>query len=392
MSYQTVNPFNLRPIKKYESQSTKELEILLKKCDSAQREWRYSFRENACSALLNLAEQLLAKKAMASQLMAEEMGKPVQQGVAEIEKCALCCQYYAENAPNFLESRGLFVSKIPAQIDYQALGVILGIMPWNFPFWQVIRFAVPAIAAGNGVVVKHSPNTYGCGELLAEIFSKAGLPEDLYTNIQVKTDQVEKIIANPIIKGVSLTGSVKAGSAVGALAGKYIKPVVLELGGSNPFIVLEDADIDLALNTAIQKMQNSGQSCIAPKRFIIHKKWAGTFAEGIKKRLEDYQPGDPLLESTKMGPLARLDLAQHLEEQVKKSIKKGAKEFLKPYRKDASFYPGILTGVKPGMPAFDEELFGPVYAISEISSWEEARDLANNSHYGLGASVFTRNP
>ncbi|MGQ3089035.1 aldehyde dehydrogenase family protein, partial [Flavobacterium sp.] len=271
------------------------------------------------------------------------------------------------------------------------LGVILGVMPWNFPYWQVFRFAIPAIIAGNTVVVKHASNVAGCGILIEELFREAGFPEGIYSNLLISGEQVEAVISHPIVKAVSLTGSEKAGAAVASAAAKQIKKAVLELGGSNAFIVCEDADVEDAIAVAVNaRMQNTGQSCIAAKRFLVHDTLYDVFLDGFKKGVETLKAGDPMDESTQVGPMAREDLAIEIEKQVEKSVGMGAEIITGGKRKDAFYTPTILTGVTTDMPVFREEVFGPVAAVTTFSTFEEAVQLSNATEFGLGVSIFTK--
>ncbi len=391
MSFATTNPFTLQPISSYPAQTPESIRQQVEACAEAQKKWRkLSFSERAVP-IQKLAKVLLHNKEEAALLMAEEMGKPFQQGVAEVEKCAWCCEHYATHAKSYLQSSTIDLDDGVGKIVYQPLGVLLGIMPWNFPFWQVIRFGVPALMGGNTVLLKHAPNVYGCAALLQKICIEAGIHENCYSNIQMKTADVAELIANPIIKGITLTGSVAAGEAVGAEAGKHIKPMVLELGGSNPFIVFPDADMDTVMAAAEQKLQNAGQSCIAPKRFIIHHEVYETFIDRLLKVVNKYAPSNPTDTDCTMGPLARLDLAEKLEQQVKDSLAQGATALVPFKREGACVWPAILSEVTPHMTAFSEELFGPVYAITTFAETEEAFTIANQGEFGLGASIFTQN-
>ncbi|TXC76241.1 aldehyde dehydrogenase family protein [Luteibaculum oceani] len=391
MNYQTVNPFDQSVISKYDYLDEKDLPIVLKNAQIAYKNWRKSDFKQRSVLLLQIADLLESQKFKAAELMAIEMGKPLAQGIAEVEKCALCCRHYANYSKSYLEKTPIDVPEGKAWIQYQPLGVIFGIMPWNFPFWQVIRFAIPALAGGNVILLKHAPNVFGCANFIQDIFEQAGTPKHAFQNLIISEELAKTVIESPIVKGVTLTGSVGAGSKVGEITGKQIKPIVLELGGNNPFIVFPDADMDLVLSQAEAKLQNAGQSCIAPKRFLIHKDLSQNFIDKLKYIIDNYSVNDPLSEETKLGPLARLDLAEKLEEQVARTVKNGAVELVKFRREDAKVWPCLLSNVTSDSPAFEEELFGPVFCITEFSTIEEAIDLANKSDFGLGASVFTKN-
>jgi succinate-semialdehyde dehydrogenase/glutarate-semialdehyde dehydrogenase len=319
------------------------------------------------------------------------MHKPISQAIAEVEKCALLCNYYFENAELFLVTKSIKTEATESFVTFEPLGVILGVMPWNFPFWQVFRFAVPTIIAGNTVVVKHASNVPKSANLIQEIFEKAGFPKACYQDLPISSSEVANIIANPIIKAVSLTGSEQAGIAVATEAGKHLKKCVLELGGSNAFIILEDANLDKAVATAVNaRMQNAGQSCIAAKRFLVHEDIEEEFVAKFKVAIQNLKTGNPLDKETQIGSLARLDLAEELDVQVQKSIQMGAQLILGGKRNNAFYEPTILTNVTPQMPVFFEETFGPVAAIITFKTIEETIELSNESQFGLGVSIFTQ--
>lgn len=331
-------------------------------------------------------QQLLAEKCSL------EMGKPLKQAIAEVKKCATLCKYYLENAEDYLAEQHIQTDGKESYVTYEPMGVILGVMPWNFPYWQVFRFAIPAIIAGNTVVVKHASNVAGCAQLLEELFVDAGFPEGVYQNLLISGDQVKKVIENPIIKAVSLTGSEKAGASVASIAASQIKKSVLELGGSNAFIVLEDADIDKAAKEAVTaRMQNTGQSCIAAKRFLVQDAVYNEFLEKFKTGAEAMKKGNPMDMETDIGPLARVDLAEDIEKQVNESVKMGAKVLIGGKRDKAFYEPTILTDITPEMPVFKEEVFGPVAPVMKFSTFDEAVKLSNGTDFGLGVTVFTEN-
>jgi succinate-semialdehyde dehydrogenase / glutarate-semialdehyde dehydrogenase len=365
---------------------------VLELAETTQRTWQeisVSERVKYCNSLHNI---LLENKKKYAEIITTEMHKPISQSLAEIEKCALLCNYYAENSTLFLKSKLIPTENKECFITYEPLGTILGIMPWNFPFWQVFRFAVPTIIAGNTIVVKHASNVPKCAEILQTIFEKAGFPLGCYQNLSVSSNQIASIIAHPIIKAVSLTGSEQAGIAVASEAGKYLKKCVLELGGNNAFIVLEDANLEKAIEIAVNaRMQNAGQSCIAAKRFLVQESIHDAFISQFKAAVEKLKSGNSLDNDTQIGPLARIDLAEELEIQVKKSIAMGAKLLLGGNRDEAFFEPTILTQVTPEMPVFKEETFGPVIAITSFKTLDEAISLSNQSDFGLGVSIFTKN-
>lgn len=346
---------------------------------------RLKFIKNLIFALTNNKETLVRQ-------CTAEMGKPYKQAVAEVEKCRLLCEYYIDNAEEFLASKTIKTDASETYVTYEPLGVILGVMPWNFPYWQVFRFAIPNIIAGNTVAVKHASNVAGCAIMIEQLFKEAGFPDGVYKNLLISGKQVEKVIENPIVKAVSLTGSEKAGASVAATAAKGIKKSVLELGGSNAFIILEDADIDKAAETAVTaRMQNTGQSCIAAKRFLVHESLFDAFTTKFKSRVEALKSGDPMDEDTYIGPLARVDLAEEVEKQVEESVKMGAKIITGGNRNNAFYEPTILTDVTTDMPVFKEEVFGPVAPVMPFSTFEEAVELSNATEFGLGVTVFTEN-
>ncbi len=322
-----------------------------------------------------------------------EMGKILRESIAEIEKCAWLCDHYAQHGPEMLESESAPSDGTVSYIRFEPLGVIYAIMPWNFPFWQVLRFAVPTILAGNAVVLKHAPNVLGCARGIERLFKEAGFPDALFSNLFIPVDLSDTVIAHPLVCGVTLTGSQRAGKAVAAQAGKHLKKTVLELGGSDPYIVLADADFQPACKTALNsRMMNTGQVCIAAKRFIVEKKIFDRFTEELKFQLGHLKLGDPLDEKVDIGPMARPDLVETIDQQVKKSLEMGATLVTGGKVINDRFYaPTLLTGVKKGMPVYDEETFGPVSVIIPAEDAEDAIRIANDTTFGLGASLWTGN-
>lgn len=344
--------------------------------------------------LMNKAADILESCAQEfARIMAQEMGKPINEGAAEVKKCAWVCRYYAENAAGFLENQKAKTDASESFVSYEPLGAVLAIMPWNYPFWQVFRFAVPSIMAGNVAILKHASNVPESALAIESVFANAGFPEYVFRSLLISGKTAEELISDNRIAAVTLTGSNAAGIKVGGAAGAAIKPCVLELGGSDAFIVLEDADVKQAAKTGVQaRMLNSGQSCIAAKRFIIHEKIYDKFIKEFLDNMKALKMGDPTDQKTNTGPQAREDLRDELAAQVENSVKKGAKILLGgkvPKRKGAWYPPTILTDVKKGMPAADEEMFGPVAAIIKVSGEEEALKTANESEFGLGASLWT---
>ncbi|MCL9809645.1 NAD-dependent succinate-semialdehyde dehydrogenase [Flavobacterium luminosum] len=340
----------------------------------------------------NLQLELEKNRNYYATLITKEMNKPITQSLAEVDKCGLLCDFYINNAAVFLETKHIKTEAVESFVTYEPLGVLLGIMPWNFPFWQVFRFAIPSIIAGNVVLVKHASNVPESAQSIENLFIKSGFPEGIYQNIAIKSDKVSEIIAHPFVKAVSLTGSEAAGSSVAAQAGKYLKKSLLELGGSNAFIVCNDANIDQTIRIAVNaRMQNAGQSCIAAKRFLIHQDIFEAFTEKYKKALSELIQGDPMHPETQIGPMARIDLAEDLEKQVNQSVSMGAKIILGGQREGAFYSPTIITKVTPEMPVFKEETFGPVAVLLSFKTLDEAIALSNLSEFGLGVSIFTQN-
>ena len=353
--------------------------------------WQKETLEHRISFLPKLAKTLSENKQQYAEFITNEMHKPITQAIAEVEKCALLCTYYYENATQFLATKHIKTDASESFVTYEPLGVILGVMPWNFPFWQVFRFAVPSLTSGNTVVIKHASNVPKSAKLIQTIFEDAGFPKGCYQDLPIPSAEVAQIIANPMIKAVSLTGSEQAGIAVATEAGKHLKKCVLELGGNNAFIVLDDANLEKAVAIAVNaRMQNAGQSCIASKRFLVHENIEEAFVSQLKTAVQKLKTGNPLDKTTEIGALAREDLAEELEIQVRKSIEMGAKLACGGKRTDAFYEPTILTNVSVKMPVFNEETFGPVVAITTFKTLEEAIELSNTSEFGLGVSVFTQ--
>ena len=364
----------------------------LKLAKTTQKTWQENSISERVIYLQNLQRILLKNKETYARLITTEMHKPITQAIAEVEKCALLCDYYLENAESFLETKKIKTENSESYVSYEPLGVVLGVMPWNFPFWQVFRFAVPTLTAGNTVVVKHASNVPKCANIIQTIFEEAGFPKGCYQNLPIPSNKVDEVIANPIIKAVSLTGSEQAGIAVATEAGKHLKKCVLELGGNNAFIILEDANLEKAVATAVNaRMQNAGQSCIAAKRFLVQESIHDAFVSQFKAAVEKLKSGNPLNNDTQIGSLARVDLAKELEIQVKKSIVMGAQLILGGNRNEAFFEPTILIQVTPEMPVFKEETFGPIAAITSFKTLDDAITLSNQSDFGLGVSIFTQN-
>jgi len=386
----SINPFDPSRIINYPQLSDMSLAIRLGRSHSTFAQYRFtSFVDR--SELMNRVAALLRERSRElAEEITREMGKPLTEAEAEVKKCAWVCEYYAENAALFLEEKVVETEADESRVMFEPLGPILAVMPWNFPFWQVFRFAAPALMAGNTVLLKHASNVQGCAGNIESLFMAAGFEEGIFQNLAIGSDRVAAVIASEYVKAVTLTGSEQAGVAVASEAGRHLKKCVLELGGSNAFVVLNDANRELALNLAIPaRMQNGGQSCIAAKRFILESWIAEDFVPLLVARVKDLVMGDPMKEGTQVGPLVSIRQAKEVEEQVNKSIEMGAKLLLGGERNGAFYQPTILTEVVPGMPVFDEEVFGPVYAIMEASSPEHALELSNASAFGLGMQLFT---
>jgi succinate-semialdehyde dehydrogenase/glutarate-semialdehyde dehydrogenase len=377
----------------FEETSPGELERILARADTRSREWR-ALPVAARGERLRAAGRILRERKDAyARTMALEMGKPLGQGVAEAEKCAWVCDYYADQAAAMLADQPRQTDAARSYVRFEAIGPVLAIMPWNFPFWQVFRFAAPALAAGNAGILKHAPNVSRCALEIEDVFRGAGFPDGLFQTVFLSNEGAGRVIADGRVRAVTLTGSDRAGSEVAEQAGRHLKRTVLELGGSDPFIVLEDADLDRAPKIAAEaRLQNSGQSCIAAKRFIVVAAIMDAFLERFIAEMRSRRVGDPLDPAMQIGPQARLDLRENLHRQVRESVQRGAKVVLGGQLPDGpgAFYPPtVLTAVQPGMPAFDEETFGPVAAVVRASDEADAIRIANASQYGLGASIWT---
>ncbi|GAA4360979.1 NAD-dependent succinate-semialdehyde dehydrogenase [Hymenobacter saemangeumensis] len=394
MPIESYNPYTDRVLRRFSAFSWSKTERILAQADKAARAWRGTTFAHRAGVLHRAAALLRQRQDELARLMALEMGKPVVDGRAEVQKCAACCDFYADKAEEFLADELIQTDAGRSFISYQPLGVVLAVMPWNFPLWQVVRFAAPALMAGNVGLLKHASNVPQCALALEQVFHDAGLPPAAFRSLLIGSDLVEKLIEDDRVQAVTLTGSEGAGSAVAATSGRHIKKTVLELGGSDPFLVLADADLPLAAKTAAQaRMINAGQSCIAAKRFIVEKPVLKEFIRLLKGHLLEMQTGDPLDEATQYGPLARPDLADDLTRQVEDSVAQGAKVELfggQSQPGSALFRPMILSNVKPGQRAYEEELFGPVALVLEAKDAADALRLANDSRFGLGAAIWTQ--
>jgi len=392
MSFTTKNPYTLQNIKEYDILNDSKVEEIIEKAHRTYLKFRQKKPSSRIEKMLKIAEILIENKKKYAKQITFEMGKPISQSIKEIEKCALVCKYYAKHSEHLLQTESIKQDGSIANISKEPLGIIFGIMPWNYPFWQVFRVLAPNIMLGNSLIIKHSPNTLGCAEMISDIVEEAGFEKHTFSHVIINVEQVESIIANKYIKGVTFTGSTKAGSAVASLAGKYIKKSVLELGGSNALVVFEDADLDQTADICIKaRFQNTGQSCIAGKRLLVHEKIYKEFVKKIKSGINSLKIGDPTKEDTYISVLARKDLAETLENQLKDSINQGARLISGGKRKDCFFEPTILESVTPEMTVFNEETFGPLLPITSFRTDEDALRLINQSDYGLGVSLFTKN-
>ena len=395
MSIQSINPATGEVIETFEPFSEAQINEALDQTRGAFREWREtSFAER--SALFHrLASHLRDHKVELARTATLEMGKPIVESEAEVEKCAWNCDFYADNAEKFLADEHIATNATDSYVSFQPLGVVLALMPWNFPYWQVIRFAAPAIMAGNTAVLKHASNVSRCALEIEKMFVESGFPRGVFRTVLVPGAETDKLIADPRIAAVTLTGSDAAGVAVASTSGRVLKKNVLELGGSDAFIVLEDADLDAAAQMAARaRYQNTGQSCIAAKRFIVVDSVADAFEQKFVEATSKLRVGDPLERDTQIGPMARGDLREALEKQVRDSVEMGAKSILggKPLDGKGYFYaPTILTNVNPQMPVFREETFGPAAAVIHARDTQHAVELANDSQFGLGGNLWTTN-
>src|SRR5438309_2433777 len=394
MALQAINPATGEAVAAYDELSAGAVQGIIADTHQAYLRWRATSFPERATLMRDAAEVLRGNAREYARLMAAEMGKPIRHGIAEVQKCAAGCDFYAEHAERFLAREPVTIEARKSFVTFNPLGVILAVMPWNFPFWQVFRFAAPGLMAGNAAVLKHASNVPGCALAIEDVFRRAGFPENLFRILMISSRQVDAVIEHPLVRAVTLTGSGPAGRAVARKAGEMLKKTVLELGGSDPYLVLEDADLGLAAAVCTKgRLVNSGQSCIAGKRFIVVDAIRRPFEERFVARMRAAKMGDPLTESTEIGPLARRDWRETLHRQVEASIANGAKCLLGgsiPEGAGAYYPTTVLTDVRKGMPAFDEELFGPAAAIVPVRNEDEAIAAANDSPFGLGAGILTR--
>lgn len=394
MPISTINPATGALEKSFVPMTPQETERILAKASLAFYSWKQSPLSKRKQYLKAVGQKLRQQARPLAEMITREMGKPITQSLAEVEKSAWVCDFYADTAAKFLENERIKTEAKKSYVRFDPLGVILAVMPWNFPFWQVFRAAAPAIMAGNVMVLKHSSNVPQCALLIEEIMSSTLIEEKIFSTLLIEGSATDAIVSDERIAAVTVTGSEEAGRRVAEVAGAHLKKTVLELGGSDPFIILEDADLERAAAVACaSRTINAGQSCIAAKRFIVVKKVHRKFVELFEDAIKGLKMGNPMDESVTIGPLARRDLVDVLDQQVARSVEKGAVIVLggRPVSGTGYFYePTILTNVQKGMPAYDEELFGPVASVIEVKNADEAIEVANNSRFGLGASIWTK--
>jgi succinate-semialdehyde dehydrogenase/glutarate-semialdehyde dehydrogenase len=389
-----VNPATGKTIREYPLHTPDQVKAMIDRGHRCYESWRKQPVATRAEVLLKVAEVLNKNKNVYARLITDEMGKPLSQALQEVEKCASTAKYYAEHGPKFLADEIVKTEYQKSYVTFQPIGIILGVMPWNFPLWQVFRFAFPSILAGNVGMLKHASNTPGCALAIESVFKEAGLPEGIFQSLLIPGSRVEEVISDPRVAAVTLTGSTPAGRAVASCAGKYLKKTVMELGGSDGYLILADADIDHAVKMCITgRLFNAGQSCVSAKRLIVVPEVKEQFEQGMLAKFKEQIMGDPLDSKTTIGPMSRADLRDELHDQVTRSIKGGAKCLIGgeiPKGEGAYYPPTILTDVKKGMPAYEEEFFGPVGIIIPARDEEDAIAIANNSPFGLGGAVFTK--
>ena len=387
---ESINPFTGEKVYSFKKLSDSQLWKKIEASHEAFLSWKKTGFNQRAELMSKAADQLRSNKNAYAKIMTVEMGKPISQSVAEVEKCAWVCEYYAEHAERQLGDEVIETDADRSFVSYEPLGIILAVMPWNYPLWQVFRFAAPNLMAGNVGILKHASNVLKCGELIEEIFTEAGFPEGCFQHLIVDSEKVESILSNERVKAVTLTGSNPAGASGASIAGKEIKKSVLELGGSNALVIFKDADLEPTLDTCVKaRFQNTGQSCIAGKRLLVHEDIAEEFTQRYIEKVRELKSGDPMDTDTYIGVLAREDLAEDLEKQVRDSIDMGAKLEIGGKRKGTYYEPTVLSRITPEMPMFKQETFGPAIGITTFDSDDEAVRLSNDSKFGLGVSLFT---
>ncbi len=389
----TYNPFTGNLIESYTEHSDHEIELIIENQNFRFNAWKKTELTERCRLIGQLGKILKKEQQSFAQLITSEMGKPIRESLAEVVKCAWLCEYYSENGAAMLQDIPIKTEANTSFVSFEPIGIIFAIMPWNFPLWQALRFAVPTILAGNVVILKHAPNVSGTSLKIESIFPEAGFPVNVFRSVLIQAERSETIIRHQSIRGVTITGSEKAGSSVASLSGKYLKKCVLELGGSDPYIVFEDADLNKSCQAAVDsRMLNSGQVCIAAKRFIVHESLFQEFVEVQKNALLNLNLGDPMQTKTQIGPMARPDLATKLQKQIDESIASGAKLICGGKRSNSLptvFEPTLLIDIQKNMPVYKEETFGPVTIVIPFQTEEEAIRIANDTSFGLGASIWT---
>lgn len=389
--FSSTNPYDGSTLAEYPALALDQLDSLIGAADAAQQDWRLTQFDERAALLNRVAAELRERSEELAELATREMGKTLASSRGEVEKCAWVCEHFASHGADMLADETVSADYRKSFYCYQPLGIVLAIMPWNFPYWQAFRFMAPALMAGNAVVLKHASNVSGCALAIEDVLKSARVPEGLFRTLLLSSKDVSRVIEHPLVRAVTFTGSTAAGRSVAGQAGQALKKTVLELGGSDAYVVLADADLDAAVESCTNsRLINNGQSCIAAKRFIVHESLYGEFAEKMTEAMRQKRMGDPMLEDTDIGPLARPDLCRDVAKQVDESIRLGAVLMCGGEARDNFYTPTVLTEVRPGMPAFDEEVFGPVAALVRARSDEDALSLANRSEFGLGAAVFTR--
>ena len=394
ISFKTTNPYTQKTISTYASFSNNKVNNIIDLSFIAYEEWKNEDFKIKSKLLNNLSELLISDVNKYAEIITQEMGKPISESISEIKKCSHLCNYYANNSKKILKSYTIELDKQIAEICYEPLGVIFGIMPWNFPFWQVFRFIIPSIMAGNSVIIKHSSNTFGTGEIINKLFLQAGYSKNLISTLIIDHSQVENVIANDKVQAVSLTGSEAAGKIIGEIAGRHIKKTLFELGGSDPFVVFPDADIEKSIKNAIlSKFLNSGQSCIAAKRFFIHQDIYNLFLNKLISQVSKLNVGNPINRETQVGPLAKKEFVEIINSQIERSVDNGANVIFKKDTNHKTGYfinPIIISINSTNIPLFKEEVFGPVLCIYKFNNNNNILDLSNSTEYGLGSSIWTK--
>ncbi len=387
---QSINPYTQKMVYEVKEFTETEIENAIDKADQQYQLWRQTSFSKRALLMKAAAKELRSNSNEYALTITEEMGKPLSESKAEVEKCAMLCDYYADNAEMQLADKNIITDAKESYVSYEPIGIVLAIMPWNYPFWQVMRFAVPSLMAGNVGILKHASNVMKCANCIESVFEKAGFPAGCFTNLPIGSEMVEQIIRNPKIKAVTLTGSEKAGRSVAAIAGSEIKKTVLELGGNNALVVFADCNLEETVKTCVKaRFQNAGQSCIAGKRLLLEASIADEFTAAFVEAVRKLYHGDPMDAATTIGTMARTNLAEEVEEQLNASLSQGAKVLLGGKRNKAYFEPTVVGNVTTEMSLFKEEIFGPVIGITIFENDKQAVELVNGSRYGLGVTIFT---